>query len=259
MGLLTAAIGGLALSAAGTTASFIQAGKQRKLQSEAEAKAAEAMAEARKKLEVNFAKQLSIQKEPYELAREALISTGSQAIQAGVESDRGTEATAGKVQMAMNKGQEEVRTAMGQDLMDIENKIVNEESRLRDLDYNLDLGEVQGAQLAARDAQQARVAAINQGFQGLTSMGQQAINMIPLYSKTGGVKETEKLLNVAQGQGFTTDKLKSQLMSLSQRPEFSYLSGLGAEGVDFNAFMGGLTRQQVQGIGSSLFGENYKK
>ncbi len=184
MGVATAiAIGGLAISAGSTAMSFAQAGKQNRLQREAEAKAAQAMAEARKKLEVNYAKNLSIQKEPYELAREAIISTGAQAIQQGVESDRGAEATAGKVQMAQNAGQGQVRAEMGQELTDINKQIINEDSRLRDLGLQMDLGQVEGAQLAARDAQEAKSAAIAQGFQGLGSMVQQGLDMVPLYSK----------------------------------------------------------------------------
>lgn len=183
------AIGGLAITAASTTNSFIQAGKQKKAQRAAEAKAAQAMAEARKKLEVNFAENRSIQKEPYELAREAILSSGAQALQQGVESDRGAEVTAGKVQMAMNQGQGDIRTAMGQELTDIEKDIINEQSRLRDLGVQLDLGEVEGAQLAARDAEENRAAAITQGVQGLESMGQQALEMIPLFQQNNAAQK----------------------------------------------------------------------
>jgi hypothetical protein len=185
MGVATAiAIGGLAISAGSTAMSFAQAGKQSKLQRQAEAKAAQAMAEARKKLNVNFAKNLSIQKEPYELAREAMLSTGAQAIQAGIESDRGAEVTAGKVQMAQNQGQADIRSVMGQELTDINKQVINEDSRLRDLNVQLDLGEVEGAQLAARDAQEARAAAMTEGFQGLASTAQQGLEMVPLFQKT---------------------------------------------------------------------------
>jgi hypothetical protein len=70
MGVATAvAIGGLAVSAASTTMSFVQAGQQRKKQREAEAKAAEAMAEARKKLGVNYAEKLAIKKNLMNLKR----------------------------------------------------------------------------------------------------------------------------------------------------------------------------------------------
>jgi hypothetical protein len=96
---------GLAVTAGTTTMSFVQAGNQKKAQRQAERDADQAMQEARKKLEVNYYDTLSIQKEPYELEREALLSQGAQAIQAGVESERGAAATAGRVQMAMNEGQ----------------------------------------------------------------------------------------------------------------------------------------------------------
>lgn len=185
MGVATAiAIGSLAVTAAGTTKSFIDAGKQRKLQKEAQSDADAAMAEARKKLEVNYYDQLAVKKEPYELEREAMLSQGAQAIQAAQESERGAASTAGRVQMAMNEGQAAIRTAMGKEMTDIERMKLAEDARLRDLGVNLDLAEVTGAQLAARDAQQAAAAATKQGIQGLTSIGQQGLGLIPLYPKT---------------------------------------------------------------------------
>jgi hypothetical protein len=184
MGVATAvAIGGLAVSAASTTMSFIQAGEQKSKARQAEADAARAMAEARKKLEINYAKERAIKKEPYELAREAMLSSGAQAIQAGIESDRGAEATVGKVQMAQNQGQADIRSQMGQELTDIEKDIINENSRLRDLGVQLDLGEAEGAQLAARDAEEASAAATTEGFQGLASTAQQGLDMVNLYQK----------------------------------------------------------------------------
>ena len=178
------ALGSLALSAGTTGMSFAQAGKQRQAQRQAEKDAEQAMAEARKKLEVNFYENLGIQKEPYELEREALLSQGAQAIQAGVESERGAAATAGRIQMAQQQGQAGIRTAMGQDLMNLEKLAASEEARLAGLGYNLDLEEVAGAQKAARDAQQLEAQATQQAMQGIQSIAQQGIsNFVPLFSK----------------------------------------------------------------------------
>jgi hypothetical protein len=247
------AIGGLAISAASTTNSFIQAGKQKKAQRAAEAKAAQAMAEARKKLEVNFAKNRSIQKEPYELAREAILSSGAQALQQGVESDRGAEVTAGKVQMAMNQGQADIRTAMGQEMTDIEKDIINEDSRLRDLNVQLDLGEVEGAQLAARDAEEARAAAITQGFQGLESVGQQSLEMVPLFQKSASAKQFGKIQQGAEKAGVTQADFQKNVQALGSKPEFGYLSGVGAQdGNAFQSFMTGLTPAQLKSIRTGL-------
>jgi hypothetical protein len=179
------AIGGLAISAGSTAMSFTQASQQSRLQRKAEADAAKAMADARRRLEINYAKERSIQKEPYELQREAMLSAGSQLIQAGQESDRGAQTTAGKVYMAQNEAQGGIRTAMGTELTDIEKEIIDEESRLRDLNVQLDLGEVQGAQLAARDAQEAKVAAETAGYKGIADTAQRGLDMLPLFFGEG--------------------------------------------------------------------------
>jgi hypothetical protein len=172
----------LAATAASTGMSFAQAGKQKQAQRNAERDADQAMQEARKKLEVNFYDNLSIQKEPYELEREALLAQGAQAIQAGVESERGAAATAGRIQMAQQEGQAGVRSAFGQELSALEKLSAQEDSRLRDIGAQIDLGEVEGAQLAAANAQELRARSMEQGMQGVTSLGKQAVSYIPLFS-----------------------------------------------------------------------------
>ena len=169
--------------------SFAQAAKQRKLMNEAQKDADKAMAEARKKLEVNYYDQLSIQKEPYELQREALLSAGAQAIQAGVESERGAAATAGRVQMGMNEAQQAIRTAEGQEMSNLEKLSAQEDSRLRDVGVNIDLEEVAGAQLAARDAQQAAAASTKQGTEQLIGAVQTGLSAVPLYTKNIGAQK----------------------------------------------------------------------
>ena len=208
------AIGGLAISAGSTAMSFMQAGEQSRLQRQAEAKAAKAMADARKRLEINFSKERSIQKEPYELQREAMLSAGAQALQAGVESERGAAATAGKVQMAMNEGQAGIRTAMGQELTDIEKEIIDEESRLRDLNVQLDLGEVQGAQLAARDAQEAKTAAETAGYKGIADTAQKGLDMLPLFFKNSDVTD----FSLAGGQITTSGNPMASTSSSVMNP-----------------------------------------
>lgn len=177
------AIGGIATSAAGAGASFIQAAKQQGLQRKAEAAAEKAMAEARKKLDVNFYDQLSINKEPYELQREALLSQGAQAITAAQEGERNVAATAGRVAMAQNEAQGQIRTAMGREMQDLERLSATEESRLRDINVQIDMERAKGAQLAARDAQRQAAAANAAGLSAIQQVGQQALNLVPLYAE----------------------------------------------------------------------------
>jgi hypothetical protein len=184
-----AAIGGLALSAIGMGASFGQASQQRKAEEAAKRQAERAMAEARKKLEVNYLDALAIQKEPYELEREALLVAGAQGVEAARESERGAAAGVGRIQLAQQKGQQAIRTAMGREMTALDRAAAAEESRLRDVGVQLDLGEVAGAQMAASDASQAAAAAQTQGFQQLASFGAQALQAAPLFSKSAGVRD----------------------------------------------------------------------
>ena len=172
---------GVASSLGGAAMSFSQANKQKKLQKEAEAEADKMMASARARLDVNYMDALSVQKEPYELQREAMVAQGAQSIDAAQESERGAAAAAGRVQMAQNEAQGGIRTAMGKELTEIERLKVAEESRLRDLQTQLDLGEVEGAQMAARNAAEMAAQATTQGWEGVTSAATQVANLVPLY------------------------------------------------------------------------------
>lgn len=239
---------GIASSLGGAAMSFTQANKQKKLQGQAEAEAAKAMLQARGRLDVNYMDALSVQKEPYELQREAMLAQGTQATNAAQEGEiRGVATTAGKVQMAQNEAQGDIRTAMGKELTEIDRLKRAEESRLRDLQTQLDLGEVEGAQMAARNAQEMAAQATTQGFEGLTSAATQVANLVPLYAKSG----------------ITQDSLKGMQYTPEQMKAFGQVGGntLGAPGSNgftnldfdaiqnmnpsqFNQFKNDLTRPQ---------------
>ena len=218
-----AALGGLASTAVSTGISFTQAAKQRKLMEQAERDADKAMAEARGKLEINYAEQMAIKKEAYDLEREAMLVQGAMATQAGVESERGAAATAGRIYAGQQAGQAKIRGAMADEMTNIEAAILEEESRLRDLGVGLDLEEVAGEQLKAAQAQEAMQAAKAQGIEGTINLVGQGISMAPLYSqnikaqkaavggmqfnqdqfnKFGQVQDSQGILGEA-GEGFT--------------------------------------------------------
>jgi hypothetical protein len=265
------AIASIGVSAAGAGGSFIQASRQSQLQQKAEAEASRTLEEARKKLDVNFYEQLGINKEAYELEREALLVQGAQAIDAAVESERGAASAAGRVQLAQQEGQAGVRMAMAQDVMGLNKLVAGEESRLRDMKANLDLAEAQGAQLAARDAQQASTASITQGIAGVQSAAQQGLELIPLYGKTQSAKA---LADLKKQSGLSQEELQNKLVYLSkQNPTaFGNLSGVGytAKTLDdlgnpikgmmtanmFDDYLSGLPPEYLRSIATTLFPKN---
>jgi len=194
-------IAGLAVSIGTTAMSFSEKAKQEKRSRAIGAKAQKMMDEARDKLKINFADALSINKEPYEREREAMLSAGAQVMEQAMESERGGGATAGRVLAAQQEGQGQIRDKMSQDLFNLEAAQAEEDSRLRDINVQMDLGEVEGAQAAAAAAENAANIAQQQGVQGISNVAQQGLAMVPLYQKTGGVRAANKLGRQAKRAG----------------------------------------------------------
>jgi hypothetical protein len=216
------AIGSIAASAGGAAMSFNQALKANNLQKQAERDAKNAMEQARKTLGVNYMAGLSIQKEPYELEREALLAQGAQAIQAGVESERGAAATSGRIQMAMNESQAGQRAAMGKELSDLEKLKAQEDARIATNLGNLDLLEAQGQQQIAADAAEAKNAAIESGVKSAASALQTGIStFVPLFGKGKKINpltgyEKNSTDNLAAMQALTPVEMPSTVGKLVQ-------------------------------------------
>ena len=228
--LLISAGTGVATKGVGALMSFGAANRARNAQEVAERDAEKKMAEARRKLEVNFADALSINKEPYEREREAMLSAGAQALEAGVESERGGAATAGRVLAQQQQGQGAIRDEMNRDLFDLEAQKAEEDSRLRDISVGMDLQEVAGAQQAAASAE-ARAAAQNtQGINQTIGAVADGISMFNLYG------ENKTALAEAKSTQAGLDKqaaiLAAEKAAVSATPP---VSAPGAAGVTVSA------------------------
>ena len=140
------------------------------------------MAEARKRLDVNVYENLAIEKEAYEAARRNALAQGATATETLREGDpRALAAGVGRVQLAQQMGQEKISLAQQQEQSQLDKLVAAEEGRLKDIDTSMDLMEVQGAQLAARDAEEAEAHAIEQGIAGIGDMAGEFASMAKLY------------------------------------------------------------------------------
>ena len=189
VGAVIAASVAVASAGAGMVMSFDAASKAKKKEARALAEVKNKMSEARRKLETNYMDVLSINKEPFERQREALLSAGAQALEAGIESERGGAATAGRLLAAQTEAQGQVRDAQSDRLFDLEAAQAEEDSRLRDIGVQLDLGEVAGAQEAASNAADKAAMMTNQGLQGMVNTVGAIGAAAPLYAKNAGGRQ----------------------------------------------------------------------
>jgi hypothetical protein len=214
---------GLGTTLASSGVSFYQAEQNKKKQREADMAAEKALNEAKAKLDINYYEKLGIQKEPYNLQRQALLASGQEALQAGVESERGAAAVAGRIQMAQNESMAGISTAMGQDLTELNKLVAGEDIRLNQQKIGLDLQEVQGAQLASQNYQEMAAASNTAAVQGLVSAGGQMVDMSSLYGNSLGPGEAEfnaaKKANTLPPQ-YANLKYKDVAPTLYNNPDF---------------------------------------
>ena len=116
------------------------------------------------------------------IATSTLLAAG--ALAATAASTGMSFAQAGKQKQAQRNAERDAEQAMQEARKKLEINFYDnlEDSRLRDIGTQLDLGEVEGAQLAAANAQELRARSMEQGMQGVTSLGKQAVSYIPLFS-----------------------------------------------------------------------------
>ena len=252
-------------AAIGATMSFTQQMTQNKRQRQAEADADKAMALARGKLDVNFAEQATIKKEAYDSEREALLVQGAQAINAGVESERGAAATAGRVYAGQQKAQADVRSAQADEMTNIESAILEEDSRLRDLNVSLDLEEVAGNQMKAANAQAAAAAAGQQGWQNVVAgvgeyASQQALYKQDFKAQQAAVGDSQNAFNQFSELSGMPESLGGSAAEINKNAMGEKLLGevLQMKPYQFNQWQKGLSPQDYQRyFGNEKYAESY--
>ena len=200
----------------GSGLSFTEARKQKRIQADAERRADQAMASARKSLEKNYMDALAIQKEPYELEREAALVAGAQATEALRESDRGM-GRVGAIYGQQQQAQRQIASAMGQELFNLDYLSAQEDTRLRDIGTQLDLGEVTGAQLEAASAEERRAQQLMSGVKGIGGAAMTGVEGLALYKKqktptsgsTSGPSMSELVSQADLGLGKSVQGLQS--------------------------------------------------
>ena len=246
------AIAGLVIGVATTAISFADKAKQENRARQAQGKANEMMEKARAKLKINFADALSIAKEPYEREREAMLSAGAQVMEQGVESERGGAATAGRVLAMQQEGQGQIRDQQSQDIFNLEAMQAEEDSRLRDINVQMDLGEVAGAQQAAAEAENAANVAKGQAIQGVGQVAQSAVSMGALYSKDGATRATNKMARQAKRAGvdYNTPITTSTATTKTEAKGFAGTAAVKGVGVPTD-------KNYVQGVAYVAPGSDY--
>jgi hypothetical protein len=177
MGIETALVGfGIASNIYGGIKAGKQAKKARKKQKRANKASKEALATAREDLDINFYDSLSINIDPYNQERDAMLSASANIIDSAVQADqRGIGASAQSILAASQKSQQSITKRLNKELENVELLKASEDARLRDEMAKTYLTEAKGsAQAAQAYAEQAAESRLQQA-KSFSSAGQQAL------------------------------------------------------------------------------------
>lgn len=251
----------LGITATTTGISYHQKNKAQKKQARAEMDASKAMEDARRRLDVNYQEGMSISKDPYTMAIEASLQQGADAVQASRETQRGA-ANVGRIQTAQNTMLEGQRVAYGKELERLKQLEITEDSRLRDVNTQIDLEEVAGAQEAAARYEDEAAMAKQDVVAGVGSMAQQGLAMAPLYRQDmGAQKQAIAGMEFTPEQFGTFGNVKVGMGDAAgegfSNMDFSSVGGMNNR--EFRQFNRGLTDAQKQQIlFNPQYMENYK-
>ena len=216
-----AAAAALAISAGTTVASGVQAGRARKDMAAAEDRAQMFMDEARGKLDINSYDELSLRTEVFDKQRDQLAALGSNIVSAVSQSDRPM-ASIQNVVSAVMDSESKITDKEVKELQDLDLVQAEEESRLKDIGVQLDLGEVAGAQKEAADAKAAAAQYKKDFASGLTSTVMQGVQLgVPLFQKSAQMKGIE---NFSFNDMTGAEALKGKLT------DSEFLKGLDGKG-----------------------------
>lgn len=206
MAVTTAAVVGIAAGAASAIQGFSSAAKNKNAMKKAEAEAERMMASARKRAEVDEYAALDIPMDAYNQKYEANLAADRQAVDALMEGDaRSLAAGVGRIGAQQAAEAEETRIAQADEMFNLDKMKADSREAIKQQLISMDVGEAKMQDQKAREAEQARAAAIQSGFQGIGKVATGIGELAPLYGKSMNDKRAGKMMN--------TPEFKTQLQA----------------------------------------------
>ena len=142
------------------------------------------MAKAREDLDINFYDSLSVNVDPFNRERDALLASSANIIDSAIQADqRGIGATAQSILAASQKAQQSVTKRLNKELQNVELLKASEDARLRDEMAKTYLTESKGAAQAAQGYKKVEGQARQSQADMFSSAGQELLEEgVSLYS-----------------------------------------------------------------------------
>ncbi len=203
MGIATSAIIGIGTAAVATSMSLKQAADAKAAAEQADIDAKKLLDQAKKNIEKNYMEELTVPLDAFEAASKENIALQNQSIQAIREGDQRGVNVGGVTQLGQNAA-EQRRIAMGKELSDLEKLKIQSKEDIRDEIVSMDVAGAADANLRARDAQEARTAAMANAVNAVGQGASAYAEGQALYKKTNTTNTTDNAGSVGGVAGYGT-------------------------------------------------------
>jgi len=204
MAVTTAAVVGIGSGLASAGMSFSQAAQQKRASSKAIAEQKKLQASARQRAEKNFYQGLNVPLDAYGEQFRQNTANQQQTIQALQEGDqRNLQGGISALTAAGAAANEQTRIGLGEAMYENRKMKADAQNTINQDLKAMDMGQAADQAAMARDADQARVAAINSGISGIGTAASSLASLAPLYGKTGGMKRAETISDGLTMQNIT--------------------------------------------------------
>ena len=194
MAVTTAAVVGIGSGLASAGMSFSQAASASRASANAIKEQKKLQADARERAEKNFYQGLNVPLDAYGEQFRQNTANQQQTIQALQEGDqRSLQGGVGALTAAGAAANEQTRIGLGEALYENRKMKADAQNTINQDLKSMDMGQAADQAAMARDADQARVAAISSGISGIGTAASSLASIAPLYGKTGGMKRAEAL------------------------------------------------------------------
>lgn len=202
MAAITSAVVGVGGGIASSIQGFVGAAKQRQAAQAAEKEAKKFIGDARRRAGQKVYDTLSIPMEAYTQEYEAQLQSDIQALSALQEADsRALVGAVGKVGAQQTEEAAKTRTAMADEMFNLEKLKADEDAAIKQQNIALDVAQAEMADQRAYEAEQARQQMIGQGFKGITTAASALGDAIEPFAKLGGGKGAADAAGAAAGAG----------------------------------------------------------
>lgn len=225
MAALTSAIVGIGTGIAGAAMSFSQAAKAKSNAAEATKASKELMIEAEKKAEVEYMQKLNIPLDSYDEEYKQNLANTQQNVAALQEGDaRNLAAGVGKVGAAGVETNEAIRITQGKDEFELQKMQLEEQSAINQDLKDMKVGASADQQIIARDAKQARVAAISSGVSAVGTAIGSAAQVVPLYTASRADKQANKIADMLDPSKLMETKVNKDALGNESKYEAAKLA-----------------------------------